>query len=153
MVIKDRVALGAFAGILGSLPQIAVNLISHTFHYTKIYSFTLAGGIFLNSNLTGTAGGMILGTLLWLFTAAFLGLLMVLLLEWTGKDYWWFKGPFVTVIVMHIFIYGFFFNMASCTVIPIDVSTNLSFLIENLVFGVTAGYFVKRCAPETSLPS
>lgn len=144
MIIKDRVALGACAGILGALPQVVLNLISHALHYSKTYSFTLAGGIFLKGKVTETASGMFLGTALWLFTSSFVGLLIVLLFEKTGKDFWWLKGPLTTIIVMQILIYGFAFNMANTKIIPVDVPTNLSIFAENLIFGIVAGYLVKR---------
>lgn len=144
MVIKDRVALGALAGVIGAIPQAILNLISKAFGFSKTYSFTLAGGIFLKGKVTEDPGGILLGTLLWLFTSALIGYLTVLFFQSTGKDYWWLKGPLLTIIIVHLFIYGFAFNMAGTKIIPVDVATNISIFFENLVFGVVAGYLVVR---------
>lgn len=144
MVIRDRVALGVLAGVVGAIPQVILNLISRAVGFSKTYSFALAGGIFLKGKVTEEPGGILLGILLWLFTSAFVGLLIVLFFQKTGKDYWLLKGPLVTIIVMQLFIYGFAFNMANTKVIPVDVSTNISIFFENLVFGVVAGYLVAR---------
>lgn len=147
--IKDRVALGAAAGIIGSIPQSLLNLLSKMLGISKTYSFTLAGGIFLGKERTGEIGSFILGTVLWIFTAAFIGYLIVSLMKKTGRGFWWFKGPLVTILVMNLFIYGFMFSIAATKVIPKDVPTNLSILVENLVFGVVAGYLAARWSPET----
>jgi len=144
MIIKDRVALGAFAGLVGAIPQVILNLISHALHYTKIYSFTLAGGVFLKGKVTQDPGGVILGTILWLFGAMFMGFLIVLFFQKTGKDYWWLKAPLATITIMHLFIYGFAFNMANTKIIPVDIATNLSIFAENFVFGITTGYLANR---------
>lgn len=144
MVIKDRVALGALAGVVSSIPPAILNLISKAIGFSKTYSFTLAGGIFLKGKVTEEPGGILLGTLLWLFTAALVGFLTVLFLQSTGKDYWWLKGPLLTIIFMHLFVYGFAFNMAETKIIPVDVATNISIFFENLVFGVVTGYLVAR---------
>lgn len=144
MIIKDRVALGACAGTLGAIPQLLLNLIFHALNYSKTYFFTLAGGIFLREKVTDTVGGIFLGTALWLFTSSFVGFLMVLLFEKTGKDFWWLKGPLTVIMVMQILVYGFVFNMANTQIIPVDVPTNLSIFVENIIFGVVTGYLVKR---------
>lgn len=144
MVIKDRVALGALAGIIGAIPPSILNLISKAIGFSKTYSFTLAGGIFLKGKVTEDPGGILLGTLLWLFTAALVGFLIVLFFQRTGKDYWWLKGPLLTIVLMHLMVYGFAFNMAETKIIPVDVSTNISIFFENLVFGVVTGYLVAR---------
>lgn len=144
LIIKDRVALGTLTGILGAVPAVLLNLISHALNFSKTYSFTLAGGIFLKGNVTETAGGILLGSVLWIFTAAFISFLIVLLIERTGKDYWWIKGPLLTIVVMHLLIYGFAFNMAQTKIIPVDVATNISMFVENLIFGITTGYLITR---------
>lgn len=144
MVIKDRVALGAIAGIIGAIPQTVLNLISKAVGFSKTYSFTLAGGIFLKGKVTEDPGGILLGTLLWLFTSAFIGFLTVLFFQRTGKDYWWLKGPLLTIVVVHLFIFGFAFNMAETKIIPVDIATNISIFFENLVFGVATGYLAAR---------
>ena len=76
--------------------------------------------------------------------AVFIGFIIVLLFQMTGKDYWWLKGPLTTIIIMHLFIYGFAFNMANTKIIPVDIPTNLSIFIENIVFGITTGYLIAR---------
>ena len=144
VVIRDRVILGTLASLVAAVPQAILNLISKALGLSKIYSFTLAGGVFLRNKITEDSGGIFLGSILWLFTAAFLGYLIVLFLQYTGKDYWWFKGPFVTIIFMHLLIYGFMFNMANAKVIPIDIPTNISIFAENIVFGVIVGYLIIR---------
>lgn len=140
--------MGTLAGAIGAIPPIILNLISHALHFSKTYSFALAGGIFLRKLATTTLGGILLGSTLWLFTAAFMGVMVALLFRITGKDYWWIKSPLLIIVVMHIFIYGFLFNMANTKVIPNDIATNISLLIENIVFSLVIGYLVIRWSED-----
>ncbi|TCL74222.1 hypothetical protein EDC14_1004160 [Hydrogenispora ethanolica] len=144
MTIKDPIALGSLAGICGVIPQIILNLLSKSLGYSKIFSFTLAGGIFLGKKAISSIDGGILGSILWLFTAAFVGCLLVYLLRKTSTDFWWLKAPLLTVILIHLTIFGFGFNMANAKVIPKDVKTNISILVENIAFGLTAGFLITR---------
>lgn len=147
MVIKDRIAFGSLAGVVSVLPQIALNLISKAIGFSKIYSFTLAGGVFLGKKVLQNIGGILLGSMLWLFTAAFIGVIITYFLYLTGKEYWWLKGVLVTVVFIHLLMYGFLFNMANAKVIPADIATNFSILGENIIFGLGAGYLVSRWSP------
>lgn len=45
--------------------------------------------------------GLVLGGLVWESTAILLGVLAVVLIRVTGKDYWWLKGIFVANAVMY----------------------------------------------------
>lgn len=150
MTIKDPIALGALTGLCGVIPQIILNLISKSLGYSKIFSFTLAGGIFLGKKVISSVDGGILGSILWLFTAAFVGCLIVYLFRKTGTDFWWIKAPLLSVIFIHLTIYGFGFNMANAKIIPKDVQTNVSILIENIAFGLTVGFFITRWGVKDS---
>jgi len=85
-----------------------------------------------------------LGWLVWESMAAGLGIITTYLIYWSGRDYWWLKGLLVSNTLMFIFIYGFFFGLEAPKIVPWDLQTNWTFFIENLVFGITAGYFAVR---------
>lgn len=148
MIIKDEIALGALAGFLATIPQFIFNLISVYFSYSKFYSFQFSGSIFLRPSLTLTPLGIVIGTFMWVSMATVLGIIIVYLLKYTGKDYWWLKGILVSVSLMFTIIYGFLQSFGITKIVPNDIPTNLTHLIGNIIFGAFAGYFAYRFAPE-----
>lgn len=144
MIIKDKIALGTLAGIVATIPQIPVNILSMKLNLAQHFSFQYAASIFIYKNLTYSFWGLLFGGLVWESMAAGLGIITVFLIDWTGEDFWWLKGLLVSNTLMFIFMYGFFFGLEAPKIVPWDLETNWTIFIENLVFGVTSGYLVVR---------
>jgi hypothetical protein len=143
-MVRDKVALGTIAGLIGAIPQVLINALSVYIGFAKNFDFQLSGSIYLSRELTLTFWGFILGGIVWYSMAAGLGIFTTYFIKLTGKDYWWLKGIIVSNTVMYIFMYGFFFSLEAPKVVPWDVSTNFSILIENYIFGITTGYIIQR---------
>ncbi len=150
--IKDLIALGTLTGIIGTIPPLILNFITTILGFSQYYSFQLSGSIYINEPDTYTFWGMVLGGVVWEFMAAGLGIATVLLIRKTGKDFWWLKGMIISNMIMFIFIYGFFFALGAPKVVPWDLKTNWSVLIENILFGLTMSYLIIRCGDESMLP-
>jgi len=45
---------------------------------------------------------------------------------------------------MYTLVYGFFYALRAPNVVPWDLETNWSILIENIIFGVVSGYLAVR---------
>ncbi len=144
MRIKDKIALGTFAGLIATVPALLTNYLSVQLGFSKWYSFQLSAGIYLHAGLTDSWQGLVLGALVWMIPSALLGVLVAYLISATGKDYWWLKGCGVTLTLMYLFIYGFLFTLGAAEIIPFDTSTNISVFIENTIFGLCAGYLVAK---------
>lgn len=144
MKISDRIALGTVAGILGTIPQLILNYISVQMGFAKTYAFQLSGGIYLFKRFTAETAGFIFGGIVWLIVAAGLGIITTYIIVFTGKDYWWLKGILVSNFIMYVAIYGIIFTLGGAKVVPFDIPTNASILIENVVFGITTAYLVIR---------
>lgn len=148
MVIRDKIALGTLIGVIGTFPGLILNFILYKLGHTNYYSFQLSGGIYLLKNLTDSLSGLILGGIVWEFTGAFLGIITVYLIYSTGKDYWWLKGVLVSNGLFFVIIYGFFFSLGGeiigPKVVPWDIKTNYTVLLENTLFGLTASYLTVR---------
>lgn len=146
ITIRDKIALGTFAGFIGSIPGLLVNFLSYQLGHSNYYSFQLAGGVYLLKNLTGSLSGIILGGIAWESMAGFLGILLVYLIHFTGRDYWWLKGIVISNGIFYILIYGFFFSLGGGPVgpkvVPWDIKTNYTVLLENLIFGLTTSYLI-----------
>jgi len=144
MVIRDRIALGVFAGITATIPSLLVNFLSVNLGFAKWYSHQISGGIYLHPGLTDSIQGIILGLLIWLIPAMTLGVITSYVIKATGEDFWWLKGIAVTLICMHLIVYGFLYSLGGATIVPFDFATNISIYIENIIYGLTLGYLIKR---------
>lgn len=149
--VNDTVAIGALAGIVGSIPAMIVDFISVQMGISKWYGVQIAGSIYLYEHLTGQFSGILLGLTVWFSMAIFLGILTVFIFKITGTDYWWLKGYIVSNFVMFIVIYGFLFNLGGAKIVPFDIGTNVTVFAENIVFGVTMGYSIIRWGDEASI--
>ena len=148
LTIRDKVALGAVAGILGSIPPLALNLVLTTAGISKYYSFQISAGAFLEKQLTGTPGGLILGGMAWELSSAILGILIVYVIYFTGKEYWWLKGILTATAFMYVLLFGFIFDICTEHLTPKDLGSNASLLCENILFGVTSSFLAIRVGKE-----
>ncbi|HYH02020.1 MAG TPA: hypothetical protein VEC37_02885 [Bacillota bacterium] len=144
MIIKDRLTLGVVSGVAATIPQLIFNYISVQLGYSQYYDFQISGSVYLYRNLTYTWGGMLLGGITWSGTGAGLGIVTVYLMDKTGSDYWWLKGILISNAIMYTFIYGFFFSSLAPTIVPWDLGTNFSMIIENALYGISLGFLVVR---------
>lgn len=144
MVIRDRIALGAFAGIIATIPSLIINFLSVQLAFAKWYSYQIGGSIYIHPGLTDSLQGFLLGTLVWLIPALALGIITSYVIQATGEDYWWLKGIAITMIFMYLVVYGFLYTLGGATIVPFDFATNMSVYIENIIYGLSLGYLIKR---------
>ncbi|NLP36060.1 MAG: hypothetical protein GX357_00195 [Firmicutes bacterium] len=149
MVIRDRIALGVLAGIIATIPAILVNMLSVNLGFAKWYSHQIGGSIYLHPGLTDSLQGFLLGALTWLIPAMALGIITSYVIKATGEDFWWLKGIAVTLICMHLIVYGFLYSLGGATIVPFDFATNISIYVENIIYGLTLGYLIKRWGKVT----
>ncbi|PKM47433.1 MAG: hypothetical protein CVV03_03110 [Firmicutes bacterium HGW-Firmicutes-8] len=151
MVIRDTTALGALAGIAATIPQLIIDFLFVQFGFSKYYAFQLSAGIFVSERFTDDALGLLLGGMVWMATAMILGIATVYYLKKTGTDFWWLKGIIVSNLLMYTFIFGFLFNIGAGQVVPLDIPTNLTMFITNVIFGITVAYLVLRWGDNSLL--
>lgn len=142
MIIHDRIALGAFAGILGSIPQLIIDFLLVQLNYSQVYAFQIVASIYLKPHLTLKPMGLILGGIVWEFGSAMLGVLIVYLFVLTGNDYWWLKGLGISNGFMFTIFYGFIYTLGGAKIIPFDITTNFTQLIGHTVFGISTSYLI-----------
>lgn len=150
MIIHDKVARGALAGVAATVPQLAVDAISVAIGFSRFYGLQISAGVYLLKHLTTTFWGILFGWLVWEFMAVALGVVVSFFIQWTGKSHYWLKGLLVSNTIMFIFIYGFFYALGGPKIIPWDLGTNWTVLISNLVFGLVSSYLVVRWSPNAS---
>lgn len=142
--IKDSTALGAFAGMAATIPQLIFDTIARILDYSNYYAFQISASIYIFKNLTNALSGFILGGIVWETTAILLGVVTVFYMKYTGTDYWWLKGLFVSNTIMFTVIYGFIYNLGAAKIVPFDIKTNITILIGNTIFGIVMSYLIVR---------
>jgi len=150
VVIRDRIALGVLAGLLATIPSFIVNTISVKLGFARWYSYQIGGSIYLHPGLTDSPQGLILGLLVWMIPAMILGVITSYVIQATGEDFWWLKGIGVTLTSMYLIIYGFLYSLGGAKIVPFDFATNISMYLENIVYGLSLGYLIKRWGKLTT---
>ncbi|MGI6037931.1 MAG: hypothetical protein ACOYD6_06845, partial [Limnochordia bacterium] len=79
-----------------------------------------------------------------LMPAILLGIILILVFRFTGREYWWLKGPCITIWLMHICVYGLLFSLGAAQIVPRDLHSSMAKLIGDGVFGITLGYLLAR---------
>lgn len=96
-----------------------------------------------------TVWGMILGVTVDIITGGTLGLLIIYLFKFTGRDYWWYKG---LIIGNAIWLWGLgvTINFGASRIVPLDPIFRLTSLVEHQIFGLVGAYLIVKWYPETN---
>lgn len=149
MLIRDTYTRGIYAGLVGSLPALALDLVAVGSGLSSYYGFQLTGAIFLKPGLTDWAAGVVLGLILWFGVGAFLGVAVSYLLIWTGHDGWPIKGISLSLVAVYMLLYGVISAMGASTIVPFDLATNFTQLIENVITGFSVACLTVRWSPSS----
>lgn len=93
--IKDRVALGVFAGLCGNLTKTAIDELSYKMKISQRSFRETASGVWVSKKQARSVKGQILGGLLDFGMGTIGGIGTVYLLSKTGKANLWLKGLFL----------------------------------------------------------
>jgi hypothetical protein len=139
--INDRICLGILIGLLANIPKILNDELWYLRGDSKRRFSHLVAGIFLPYNEVKSKEGTGFGLYMDMFISSLLGIPLVYLLTYTGKDKSWIKG-----IVTGLFGFSLFRGLLARTGIgktyPKDVSTNVIMSISSLLWGITAGLLI-----------
>lgn len=137
--IRDRVMLGALAGLAGNAVKTAIDEVSLHYQISQRPFRMTASGVWLpSSKQAGELKGQILGGVFDFGLSALGGVGLVYLLTRTGRDHYLAKG----------FIYGMAFGSAVNAMLsylphnrvrPKDAASNLSYLVAHALYGLAAG--------------
>ncbi len=89
--IKDTIAIGALAGIIGSIQISIVNFIFLALGFTITPGWNPFAEL-LSRNYTHTLWGVMVGLVGQTCNCSLWGVFIAYILKFTGKDFWWLKG-------------------------------------------------------------
>ena len=110
MKIKDPLILGAFAGLTANLGKMLGNVFNkNVLKVSDINYSELAAGIFMTEKELKKPAGLVVGTLADFVIGAIMGIPIVYILRYTGKDHAALKGfGFVILPGLLIWSHGTF---------------------------------------------
>lgn len=137
--IKDRIFLGLVAGLIGNIPKAVSNELLFRKGIEKKRFGEIIAGIFLPAKQTKTKSGKIFGLGADFIVSAFMGVPLVYLLTFSGKDKFPIKGIFAGMVGFGA-LRGLLANVGPGKTYPKDVTTNAMMSWGSLLWGVTASF-------------
>jgi hypothetical protein len=152
--IKDPIILGAVAGFIGNCAKTAGSLFNrHVLHKSSTTYAEIAGGLFMTEKERRTKTGRFVGETADFLLGSLLGIPLVYLLRYTGKDKAAVKGAgygHFAWIVLHGTIGRMMGNKKG--VFPLDAKTNMSALINHTWYGLVTGFLIKKLGDQSLFP-
>ncbi len=148
-MLKDRILAGTMAGMTASFLKTIPNIILWRMGVVEHMYLFIASSALISPEDVTKVWGLILGVVVDIITGGTLGLLIIYLLTFTGRDYWWYKGLIVGNIVW-LFGLGLAINFGAARIVPVDPIFRLTSLIEHQIFGLVGAYLIIKWYPEPS---
>jgi len=141
--IKDRVALGVFAGLCGNLTKTAIDEISYQLKISQRSFREAASGVWVTQKQSRSVKGQILGGLLDFGMGTIGGIGTVYLLSKTGRDQLMAKG-LVSGVTLGSTITAFVSAFPQNRARPKDAASNLSYMISHAAYGIVTTYVAAK---------
>jgi hypothetical protein len=145
--IKDRILLGLISGLIGNIPKSLINeILFRKGTESKRYG-NIVSGLFLSNLETQRKSGVIFGTVGDFVIASILGVPLVYLLSYTGKDKSWLKGILVAILGFGTFR-GIMSKMGNFLSYPKDTQTNALMSMSSFLWGITTALTALKLGDE-----
>lgn len=144
ILYRDKLFLGAFAGIISDL---IMNVFESIIHGIGLTQFTLddfAGGMFIKKGAVITPiTWWLLGFLAGLALCILLGIIFVYIVEWTGSDGIVFKGTLYGFLLWFLIYGGIKSGLEISSLQDHTTRQMVIQILPHLVFGASLGIIVK----------
>ena len=140
---QDSIVMGALAGLVGNLAKEVIVWPMYFLgwlHYPFVY---LAASYFVDRSSIHNPLSLAKGFITDYAIAAILGVVLLYLLRYTGKDYALIKGLLLGLFV-HIGIYGLLMAFHATRISILTPLPNLLLVVPHVVFGTATAWVLKR---------
>lgn len=147
-MLKDRILAGTMAGMIATLFKTIPNVILWKMGIVQHLYLHVASAALIRPEDVNTVWGLILGVTVDIITGGTLGLLIMYLFKFTGRDYWWYKGLIIGNVIW-LWGLGITINFGASRIVPLDPVFRMTSLLEHQIFGLVGAYLIIRWYPET----
>jgi hypothetical protein len=142
-MIKNKVYLGAFAGLAAAVVKDGIDQILNSLKIIKILFAHYAAGVFIGAMETKLWLGVAVGYLIDFGLSALLGIIFVFLLEKTKPTHLLFQG-FLFGVAMFICIYGALLSFGISSVRERPLGDVILMIFIHIIYGLALGLFVLK---------
>ncbi len=141
--VKDKVTTGVIAGILSNIVITIFDYFFYILDIVKYLHIHIAASVYFPVANVHTAPALIIGTITDYSLAAFLGVIVVYTLFYTGIDYFYVKGAGIAVI-FYMVVYGAALRLNIARIDPTDPGTNLVHSAIHIILGILAAWIIVK---------
>ncbi|CAA7602898.1 Hypothetical protein DEACI_3721 [Acididesulfobacillus acetoxydans] len=149
--IKDSIALGLLAGLIGTLTMDTSNWILWRRRKTESLLGHLAGSMLVGKWRTNRRKNFLLGQIAHMFTGSALGVPLVYLFKRTGRDVAYVKGAFYGSLTWSVLVDGAT-RLGLYRAKPRLTKTFYAALFDNMLYGLSATFAILNLADRSLLP-
>lgn len=152
--IKDPIVLGVFAGIIGNCAKMAGNIFNrYVLYKSDTTYYEIAGGLFMTKKERNKLTGKVVGGLADFILGGFLGIPLVYLFRYTGKDKTAIKGTAYGHFAW-IVMYGSLGRLFGVKkgVFPLNAQTNMSALVNHTWYGLVTALVINKLGDPRLFP-
>lgn len=142
-MVKDRIFIGSMAGTIGTLFKDIPNFIFYKLGIVQCTYANLAASAHLDPGQIHTPIGYIIGITGDMVTGGVLGILLILFLDWSGPDFWWFKGLIIGN-GLWLFALGVILNLGTVHFVPADPVFRLMSILDHWLYGLATVYIIHQ---------
>lgn len=140
-MFSDRVMTGVAIGICADIIKLIVNYVLFQLNYTKIVFWQIAASRFLNKEDLFKPTAYFIGGVADIIVTSLLGILLVYILYFVGKDFLLIKGIGYGLSIW-VLLFGTLLT-ASASKLPEETSGIIVTIIAHLFYGLAFGIFSK----------
>ncbi len=148
---EDLIVTGALAGVIGNIFKELFNYVSVALGWAKYSYWQVAASIFVKPENVNQFGAKILGTLGDFLLGASFGVLLLYLLNKTGRRYFEIKGLGLAWLLW-MGLFGLVVNFEVVRLTPTDIGTSLSAFFSHSILGLGASLWLKNKSKKGVLP-
>ncbi len=152
--IKDPIVLGFIAGLIGNSAKLAGNLVNRYVFYKSDTTYPeIAGGLFMTKKEREKPTGKVVGGLADFVLGAILGIPLVYMFRYTGKDKSALKGMGYGHFAW-IGMYGSIGRLMGINkgVFPLNAQTNMSALFNHTWYGLVTALVINKLGAPSLFP-
>lgn len=146
-MLKDKIILGALVGLFADVIKLMANYIMYLLNLTSVVFWQITATRFLPKEDLFKPLAYFIGAVADFITAAFLGIIFIYILHYTGKKYLWLKGIGFGLSVW-VNLFGTILGESVMDKLPQTPTSILVTIIAHFIFGLALAYFAQLLLHE-----